>query len=572
MPMDPAPGHAALYPRRRLISAQALTEVDAALAEAGHAPGALDAVGAGTGLQRDRLIEYLHALNDRHGGLRRAHLVALARRLRLATVEVYEVASFYHHFTILEDDAPASSSPLLRICTGLPCALAGSEALLASCQTEHACDLRIQAVPCVGHCEQAPVAVLGQRPIGKADRSSIHETMTKGDTQEPMPSAMHLAKAGRTGSYAQLLRCLHGELTPESVLTELTASGLRGLGGAGFPTARKWAIVRAQPAPRLMAVNLDEGEPGTFKDRVLLERDVHRFLEGMLIAAWVVGAEAIYLYLRDEYPGLHALLRRELTALAAQPFWPGMPRLELRRGAGAYICGEESAMIESIEGKRGLPRLRPPYVAERGLFGRPTLVNNAETLWWLPEILARGGAAFAALGRRGHAGMRAFSVSGRVRQPGVQIAPNGVSARELIEEYAGGMAEGHKLYAFLPGGASGGILPASLAEVPLAFDSLAEYGSFVGSGALIVLSEADRAVLAARNLLAFFAHESCGQCTPCRVGCTQMQQMIAGETWDKASLTELARVMQDASICGLGQAAPNPVLSVLKYFPQEIKA
>ncbi|HSN72001.1 MAG TPA: NADH-ubiquinone oxidoreductase-F iron-sulfur binding region domain-containing protein, partial [Steroidobacteraceae bacterium] len=345
--------------------------------------------------------------------------------------------------------------------------------------------------------------------------------------------------------------------------------GLRGLGGAGFPAGRKWQILRQQPAPRLMAVNIDEGEPGTFKDRVLLERDPHRFLEGMLIAAWATGIDEIYVYLRDEYHGCRRMLARELEALRADPPVP-LPAIQLRRGAGAYICGEESAMIESIEGKRGWPRLRPPYVAEVGLFGRPTLEHNFETLFWVREILERGAEWFAGQGRRGRKGLRAFSVSGRVAQPGMYVAPAGITARELIEEYCGGMAPGHTLYAYLPGGASGGILPASLADLPLDFGTLADYGCFIGSAAVIVLSQHDRAIDAARNLMRFFAHESCGQCTPCRVGTSKVGKLIEGDRWDADLLDDVLTVMEDASICGLGQAAPNPVRCAMRYFPGEI--
>ena len=374
------------------------------------------------------------------------------------------------------------------------------------------------------------------------------------------------------GGYGLLRECLAGTRDVESVLKEMESSGLRGLGGAGFPAGRKWRIVRAEPAPRLMAVNIDEGEPGTFKDRVYLETNPHRFIEGMLIAAWAVGIEAIYIYLRDEYHGCRALLERELAALHASPPMADMPLIELRRGAGAYICGEESAMIESIEGKRGMPRLRPPYVAQVGLFGRPTLEHNFETLYWVPEILAKGAAWFAAQGRNGRKGLRSFSVSGRVQKPGVHLAPAGITLRELVDEYCGGMLDGHQLYAYLPGGASGGILPASMADIPLDFDTLQPHGCFIGSAAVMVLSQQDRAADAARNLMAFFEHESCGQCTPCRSGAAKARELIATDRWDRALLADLSQVMRDSSICGLGQAAPNPVDCVIKYFPGELSA
>jgi formate dehydrogenase len=413
--------------------------------------------------------------------------------------------------------------------------------------------------------------VVHQHPVARATAEAVQEQVAQQRTRhEPEPWIVH-ADYVATGGYALLRACVAGRRDLDSVLTAMEASGLRGLGGAGFPAGRKWRIVRAEPAPRLMAVNIDEGEPGTFKDRHYLERDPHRFLEGMLIAAWAVGIESIYIYLRDEYHGCRAILEAELARLRATPPMRDMPRIELRRGAGAYICGEESAMIESIEGKRGWPRLRPPYVAQVGLFGRPTLEHNFETLYWVRDILERGPEWFASQGRHGRQGLRSFSVSGRVREPGVKLAPAGITLRELIDEFCGGMAEGHELYAYLPGGASGGILPASLADVPLDFDTLQPYGCFIGSAAIIVLSQHDRAMDAARNLMRFFEHESCGQCTPCRVGTSKTSMLLAKPQWDLATLADLSQVMRDASICGLGQAAPNPVDCVVKYFSHELK-
>jgi NADH:ubiquinone oxidoreductase subunit F (NADH-binding)/NADH:ubiquinone oxidoreductase subunit E len=534
-----------------------------------------DALGANADLTpRDRLIEHLHVLQDRFGQLREDHLAALAELMRLSLTEVHEVASFYHHFDIGYEradgsiDAPAALT--VRVCDGLSCELAGARELLARLPALLGRDVRVIAAPCIGRCETAPAAVVHQRPVLHATPQSVRAAVAAGHrTHEPEPYAGYEDYKAR-GGYGLLRECLSGERDVESVLTEMEASGLRGLGGAGFPAGRKWRIVRNEPAPRLMAVNIDEGEPGTFKDRWYLERDPHQFLEGMLVAAWAVGVEAIYVYLRDEYHGCRTILQRELAALLAAPPMRDMPTIELRRGAGAYICGEESAMIESIEGKRGMPRLRPPYVAQVGLFGRPTLEHNFETLYWVPEVLTKGAAWFAGHGRNGRQGLRSFSVSGRVKKPGVHLAPAGITLRELVDEYCGGMADGHELQAYLPGGASGGILPASMADVPLDFDTLQPHGCFIGSAAVIVLSQHDKVTDAARNLMAFFEHESCGQCTPCRSGTAKVRELIAGDRWDRTLLAELSQVMRDASICGLGQAAPNPVDCVVKYFPQEL--
>jgi len=460
----------------------------------------------------------------------------------------------------------------VRVCDSLSCRLAGAEALIAGLPARLGAEVRVQRVPCVGRCAEAPVAVVGRRPVAPATVQAVAAAVDDGRRECPLPAAQDYDAYRAAGGYAQLARVLDGSLGREQVLAELEASTLRGLGGAGFPAARKWRTVAGYEGPRLMVVNADEGEPGTFKDRHYLERAPHRMLEGMLIAATVVGCEACYVYLRDEYAGVRALLGRELEALRAAPPVAGMalPQIHLRRGAGAYVCGEESAMIESIEGKRGMPRLRPPYVAQVGLFGRPTLSHNVETLYWIPEILDRGAAWFASHGRRGRHGLRSFSVSGRVREPGVKLAPAGISVRELIDEYCGGMPEGHELYAYLPGGASGGILPASLADEPLDFDTLQRHGALIGSAAIVVLSQHDSAVDAARNLMAFFRDESCGQCTPCRVGTAKALGEIAGARWNTGLLRELSAVMMDASICGLGQAAPNPVATVMRYFPHEL--
>ncbi len=523
--------------------------------------------------RRDLLIEYLHVLQDDRGHLRADELVALADLLALAPVEVYEVASFYHHFDIVDDGVTPPPADTVRVCTSLSCALAGGAALHRDCLRRLSPDVRVLEAPCVGRCDRAPVVVVGRRHVLDADFSAVAAALAVEQRDDPPPAARGYAQSRAGGGYAQYARVIGGALSVDAVLAELETAGLRGLGGAGFPAARKWRAVRAEAAPRQFAVNVDEGEPGTFKDRHFLASDPHAFLEGMLIAAQAIEAASVHIYVRDEYHAERALLAREIAALCSAPPVPGhpLPRIELRRGAGAYICGEESAMIESIEGKRGLPRLRPPYVAQRGLFGRPTLEHNLETLHWIPAILERGGAWFAAQGTRGRIGMRAFSVSGRVARPGVHVAPAGVTARELIDEFAGGMATGHQLYAYLPGGASGGILPASLADLPLDFDTLAAHDCFVGSGALIVLSQHDRAADAARNLLAFFRDESCGQCTPCRVGTAKAVELMRAPRWDAALLEELCAAMADASICGLGQAAPNPIRSVLRHFADELR-
>ena len=563
IPIQPERARRRAQPKGRQVEPAARAAVQAAL--------------AALPLRRDLLIEHLHALQDGFGQLRSDHLAALAELLGLAQAEVFEVASFYHHFDVVREDAagafPAPPRLTVRVCDGIACELAGARALLARLPALLGADVRLIPAPCVGRCEAAPVAVVHQHPVVRADAPAVAEAV-RADRRfdAPPAAALGLEAYVAQGGYRLLDACLAGTRSAESVIEALEHAGLRGLGGAGFPAGRKWRIVRAEPAPRLMAVNLDEGEPGTFKDRWILERDPHRFLEGVLVAAWAVGIDAVYIYLRDEYHGLRALLQRELAALRAAR--AGLPTIELRRGAGAYICGEESAMIESIEGKRGMPRLRPPYVAQVGLFGRPTLEHNFETLYWVREIVERGPQWFASQGRNGRKGLRSFSVSGRVKNPGVKLAPAGITLRELVDEYCGGLPEGHELYGYLPGGASGGILPASMADIPLDFDTLQPHGCFIGSAAVMVLTKSathvDRAMDAARNLMRFFEDESCGQCTPCRAGTAKTRTLIAAERWDTALLAELSQVMRDASICGLGQAAPNPVDCVVRYFPHEL--
>ena len=519
--------------------------------------------------RRDLLIEHLHKINDKFRGLHERHLVALAKLMNLAMAEVYEVATFYHHFEII-GEGQESPRFTLRVCDGLSCDMAGASTLLGQLKASLGTDnINLVAAPCVGRCEQAPVAVVHQHEIGHATSEKVMQAVQSQSFQPVAPDYIDLAAYVADGGYVTLKDLVGGKLDAQAVLKAMEDSGLRGLGGAGFPAGRKWRIVREQAAPRLMAVNIDEGEPGTFKDRTYLERDPHRFLEGMLVAAHVVGIEAIYIYLRDEYHGCRQVLSQELEKLQANP--PvGLPLIELRRGAGAYICGEESAMIESIEGKRGEPRMRPPYIAQVGLFGRPTLEHNFETLYWVRDIVTKGPQWFSGFGRRNRQGLRSFSVSGRVKKPGVKLAPAGITVAELIDEYCGGMQDGHTLYAYLPGGASGGILPASLQDIPLDFDTLQPYGCFIGSAAVIVLGQQDSARHAALNMMKFFEHESCGQCTPCRVGTAKAVQLMQAPVWDLGTLEDLNQVMIDASICGLGQAAPNPVRCVQKYFPQEV--
>ena len=547
----------------RGVEPKAREEVRALLEEAQRASGVEPR-------RRDLLIENLHRIQDRYGHLSAARLAALAEEMRLSQAEVYEVATFYHHFDVVKEGEWPPAALTVRVCDSLSCALAGSEALLEKLPKILGKAVRVLHAPCVGRCETAPVAVVGQFPVLNASVSSIEKAVAAKQTRCPEASYIDFKTYQKQGGYRLLADCLAGKRTREEITRIMEDSALRGLGGAGFPAGRKWKIVAAEPAPRLMALNIDEGEPGTFKDRWYLERDPHRFLEGMLVAAWCAGVGEIYIYLRDEYAGCRAILEKELSRLKAQKALP-IPPIHLRRGAGAYICGEESAMIESIEGKRGMPRLRPPYVAQVGLFGYPTLEHNMETVYWVREIVEKGAAWFASRGVNGRKGLRSFSVSGRVKKPGMHLAPAGITVKQLIEEYCGGMLDGHAFYAYLPGGASGGILPATLGNVPLDFDTLQPHGSFIGSAAVVVLSDRDKATTAAQNLMKFFRDESCGQCTPCRVGTAKALGLMEAKQWDQPLLKELSQAMMDASICGLGQAAPNPALSVMKYFPGEIQ-
>ena len=490
--------------------------------------------------------------------------------MSVPVAEIYETATFYHHFDVLKENDPPPPPRTVRVCDSVTCEMFGAKPLIRRLQAENFADVRIQPVPCVGRCQAAPVAVAGTRPIEHADLDKIRQAIAQNQFEASPPACLGYAEYRAAGGYETLLKCVRGEYAREQIIALLEDSNLRGLGGAGFPTGRKWRILSKQPAPRMIAINIDEGEPGTFKDRYYLEREPHRFIEGTLIAHWAIRAERIYVYLRDEYAGCRQMLERELALLREAPPC-ALPEIQLRRGAGAYICGEESAMIESIEGKRGMPRLRPPYVAEVGLFGRPTLEQNMESMHWVRAIIENGARWFAEQGRHDRKGLRSFSVSGRVQKPGVHPAPAGITIRELIDEYCGGMLAGHEFYGYFPGGASGGILPASLDNIPLDFDTLQPYGCFIGSAAVIVLSDQDSARAAALNAMRFFEHESCGQCTPCRAGTEKAAQLMQAEEWDTELLLELAGAMQDASICGLGQAAANPLRCAIKYFPREFQ-
>jgi formate dehydrogenase len=542
-------------PKGRQIDPRALEEVRALL-------GARER-------RRDLLIEHLHLIQDRYGYLSSAHLAALAQEMKLALTEVYEVATFYAHFDVVKEGETPPPPVTVRVCDSLSCALVGAERLLAELPQKLGPNVRVVRAPCMGACDRAPVCAVGHVQVMHADAAKVAVSAAQPTHAHAYPTPADFEAYVKGGGYDLLKACIGGKRRRDDVIKVVSDAELRGLGGAGFPTGRKWSLVRAEPAPHLFAVNCDEGEPGTFKDRHYLERDPHRFIEGMLIAAWIVEAADTYLYVRDEYPEVILLLIDEIAKVEKSGL-SKHTKIHLRRGAGAYICGEESAMIESIEGKRGLPRHRPPYVAQVGLFGRPTLEQNVETLYWIRDIVEKGAAWFTSQGRRERKGFRSFSVSGRVKNPGVKLAPAGVTIRELIDEYSGGMLEGHTLKGFLPGGASGGIFPAALADQPLDFGTLERHGGFVGSHAVVILSDRDDMKAVALNLMKFFEDESCGQCTPCRVGTEKAAKLMAKGPWDPALLTELSTLMRDASICGLGQAAPNPLLCVLKYFPDEL--
>ena len=513
--------------------------------------------------QRDLLIEHLHLIQDTYGQIGADHLAALADEMGLAFAEVFETATFYAHFDVVKEGEADIPRLTVRVCDSITCAMFGADELLETLQRELASDaVRVVRAPCVGLCDHAPAVEVGHNFLHRADAAAVRAAVEAADTHAHIPDYVDYDAYRAGGGYALLDRLRSGTLAVDDVLKVLDDGGLRGLGGAGFPTGRKWRSVRGEPGPRLMAVNGDEGEPGTFKDQLYLNTDPHRFLEGMLIGAHVVEAADVYIYLRDEYPISREILAREIARLPE-----GGTRIHLRRGAGAYICGEESSLIESLEGKRGLPRHKPPFPFQVGLFNRPTLINNVETLFWVRDLIERGAEWWKSHGRNGRVGLRSYSVSGRVREPGVKLAPAGLTIQELIDEYCGGISEGHSFAAYLPGGASGGILPASMNDIPLDFGTLEKYGCFIGSAAVVVLSDRDDVRGAALNLMKFFEDESCGQCTPCRSGTQKARMLMESGVWDTELLGELAQCMRDASICGLGQAASNPVSSVIRYFP-----
>ncbi len=542
-------------PKGRMVDPAAREEIAALLGDASRAP--------------DMLIEHLHKIQDKYGHISSRHLAALAAEMKLSQTEAYEVATFYHHFDVVKEGQTPPPALTVRVCESVTCDMFGARELISKLKDSLGDGVRVQPVPCVGRCQHAPVAVVGQNPVDHADVPSVLEKVEAKATKAAVSNYISFEQYKANGGYQLYQDCVADKHTPEYIMGIMEDSGLRGLGGAGFPVGRKWRIVAGYEAPRYMAVNIDEGEPGTFKDRHYLELDPHRFLEGMLVAAWVVGISKIWIYLRDEYAGCRQILETELAKLKANPP-AAMPEIELRRGAGAYICGEESAMVESIEGKRGMPRLRPPFLAEVGLFGRPTLEHNMESVYWVRDLVEKGAQWFTSYGRHERKGLRSFSVSGRVKKPGVHLAPAGITIRELIDEYCGGMLDGHEFYGYFPGGASGGILPASMGDIPLDFDTLNQYGCFIGSAAVVVFSQHDKARDLALNAIKFFEDESCGQCTPCRAGTSKAVKLMEKAQWDQPLLEELSSAMMDASICGLGQAAPNPIRSVIKYFPDEL--
>ena len=531
--------------------------------------GKLETILDTSSYRRDHLIEYLHKIQDSQGAITKNYMTALANLMGISQTEVYEVATFYHHFDVVDTDSDKPPSLTVRICDSVTCEMNGANELAKTLDDYYKGTVRIQKVPCIGRCQSAPAAVVKFNPVDNATFKEIKKNVDAKAFHPEIPDYIDLDKYISDGGYQIYESIINEKISHESAVEVLEASELKGLGGAGFPAGRKWRILREQEAPRLLAINIDEGEPGTFKDRFYLESDPHRFFEGMLIASRVVGIDKIYIYLRDEYPAVKNIMEVEIDKIKSH--FTDIPEIEMRRGAGAYICGEESAMIESIEGKRGMPRLRPPFVAQVGLFGRPTLEHNMETLFWIRDILDKGSDWFANQGVNGRKGLRSFSVSGRIKKPGVHLAPAGITVQELIDDYAGGMLDGHEFYGYFPGGASGGILPASMNDIPLDFGTLEEYGCFIGSAAVVILSDKDKARDAAKTTIDFFKHESCGKCTPCRAGTSKASELMQEKKWNISLLEDLSQTMSDASICGLGQAASNPVKSVLKYFSNEVK-
>ena len=430
--------------------------------------------------------------------------------------------------------------------------------------------VRILRAPCMGLCDKAPACEVGHRHVTNASLDSVKKVIDSKDLHPQKVPGKSIEEYISDGGYEILQKCYKGEIDVDKVIDEINSSGLKGMGGAGFPSGQKWKFVRLEKSPRLMTINGDEGEPGTFKDKLYLENNIHQFFEGMLIAAWAVDAKDVYIYMRDEYPEIRERMYEEYEKIKSRKLICSETNVHIRRGAGAYICGEESAMIESIEGKRGLPRHKPPFVSKVGLFGRPTLNHNIETVFWVPKILSEGHEWFSKQGKKGFKGPHSYSVSGRVKEPGVKLAPAGITMNELLNDYCGGMLDGHKFLGYLPGGASGGILPAEIADVPLDFGTLDKYGCFIGSGAIVVFSDKDDIKKVAINLLKFFNDESCGQCTPCRVGTEKAVKLMEKNIWNKDLMDDLVKTMSDASICGLGQAAGNPISCVLKYFKDKL--
>ena len=522
-------------------------------------------------LRRDLLIEYLHLIQDKYRCIKKQNLAALAEIMKIPFAEAYEVASFYAHFDVIDDDDPVPPEITIRVCDSLTCELKGSQNLIKDLKSKYnENEVRILRAPCMGLCDVAPACEIGHNHVKNCTLENINSAVKNKKIHSKIVDGVSYDAYVKNGGYKLLEKCYEGKISVNHIIDELEKSGLKGMGGAGFPAGQKWRFVRIENGPRLMTINGDEGEPGTFKDKLYLEKDIHRFFEGMLIAAWAVEAKDIYIYMRDEYPGIISKMHREIKKLRTNDLLKST-NIHIRRGAGAYICGEESAMIESIEGKRGLPRHKPPFVSQVGLFGRPTLNHNVETVFWVRDILDKGYEWYASQGKNGHKGPHSYSVSGRVKYPGVKLAPAGITIKELIEDYCGGMEDGHKFYGYLPGGASGGLLPSSMDNIPLDFGSLEKYGCFIGSGAIVVFSDKDDITKIVLNLLRFFEDESCGQCTPCRVGTEKAVKLLEKKNWDKNLLNELVNMMGDASICGLGQAAGNPIKCAIKYFGDNLK-
>ena len=518
-------------------------------------------------LRRDLLIEHLHKIQDYFGFLSEKNLALLAKILKLSKVEVYEVASFYAHFDIVKEGDIPPPKTTIRVCNSLSCQINGSTTLknkiIKRFQDQ---DIRVLDAPCMGRCAFAPALEIGHFHVENANLEKVIEAIEKKWKSPIIPNYQSFYDYINKGGYQKLKEVKDRK---DIWYDNIIKADLRGLGGAGFRTAKKWKLVSNEKGPRYLAVNGDEGEPGTFKDKYYLEKEPHMFLEGMLMAATSINAEKCFIYIRDEYPAVLKILKDEIIKLENEKIIP-LNYIDLRRGAGAYICGEESAMIESIEGKRGLPRHRPPYVGQSGIFGKPTLVHNVETLYWVARIMREGPEIFTDFNKNNCMGLRSYSVSGRVKNPGLYLLPSGSTILDIIEA-SGGMIEGHQFKAYQPGGASSGLLPATINDVPLDFDTLDKYNTFIGSAAVVVLSNKDKIKDVALNMIEFFKSESCGQCTPCRVGCEKAVNIMKQKDWDISLLEDLCEVMESSSICGLGQAATNPIKSSISFFSEELK-